>query len=118
MLDFWYNVDAACWLANLVVEFVYCCCSGLCFLFLLQWGHSGRSLLVLRQHSFPPSFAVSPPLAPLPVAALAWSPNAPPKVAVDHIPIAIVGSDGLKALAVAPVLLMADGILPLSTLSL
>ncbi len=52
------------------------------------------------------------------VVALAWSPNAPPKVAVDRIPIAIVGSDSLKALAVAPVSLMADGILPLSTLSL
>jgi hypothetical protein len=52
------------------------------------------------------------------VVTLAWLSNAPPKVAVDHIPIAIVGSDGLKALAVAPVLLMADGILPLSTLSL
>ncbi len=26
--------------------------SGLCFLFLLQWGHSGRSLLVLRQPFF------------------------------------------------------------------
>jgi hypothetical protein len=52
------------------------------------------------------------------VVALAWLPNAPPKVAVDRIPVAIVGSDGLKALAVAPVLLMADGILPLSTLSL
>jgi hypothetical protein len=52
------------------------------------------------------------------VVVLAWSPNAPPKVAVDHIPVAIVGSDGLKALALATVLLMADGILPLSTLSL
>ncbi len=52
------------------------------------------------------------------VVALAWLPNTPPKVAVDCISIANVGSDGLKALAVAPVLLMADGILPLSTLSL
>jgi hypothetical protein len=52
------------------------------------------------------------------VVALAWLPNAPPKVAFDHIPVAIVVSDGLKALAVAPVLLMADGILPLSTRSL
>ncbi len=52
------------------------------------------------------------------VVALAWLPNASPKVAVDHIPVAIVGSDGLKALVVAPVSLMADGILPLSTLSL
>jgi hypothetical protein len=52
------------------------------------------------------------------VVPLAWSPNAPLKVAVDHISVAIVGSDGLKALAVVPVLLMADGILPLSTLSL
>jgi hypothetical protein len=52
------------------------------------------------------------------VVALAWSPNAPPKVAVDYIPIAIVGSDGSKALAVVPVSLMADGILPLSTLSI
>jgi hypothetical protein len=45
--------------------------SGLCFSFLLQWGHSRRSLLVLCQRSFPPSFAVFPPLAPLPVAAAA-----------------------------------------------
>jgi hypothetical protein len=52
------------------------------------------------------------------VVALAWSLNAPPKVAVDRIPVAIVGSDGLKALDAAPVSLMADGILPLSTLSL
>ncbi len=52
------------------------------------------------------------------VVALAWLPNALPKVAVDRIPVAIVGSDGVKALAVVPVLLMADGILPLSTLSL
>ncbi len=51
------------------------------------------------------------------VVALAWSPNAPPKVAVDRIPVAIVGSDGVKALALVPVLLMADGILPSSTLS-
>jgi hypothetical protein len=51
------------------------------------------------------------------VVALVWLPNAPPKVAVDRIPIAIVGSDGVKALAVAPVLLMADGILPWSTLT-
>ncbi len=52
------------------------------------------------------------------VVALAWLPNTPPKVTVDRIPVAIVGSDGVKALAVAPVLLMADGILPLSTLNL
>jgi hypothetical protein len=52
------------------------------------------------------------------VVALAWLLNAPPKVAVDRIPIAIVGSDGVKALAVAPVLLMAYGILPSSTRSL
>ncbi len=52
------------------------------------------------------------------VVALAWLPNALPKVAVDRIPAAIVGSNGLKASAVAPVLLMADGILPSSTLSL
>ncbi len=75
MLHLRYNVDTACWLANLVVEFVYCCCSGLV-------------------------------------------PNAPPKIAVDRITVAIVGSDGVKALAVAPVLLMADGILPSSTPSL
>ena len=43
--------------------------SGLCFPFLLQWEHSGRSLLVLRQRSFSPFFAVSPPPVPLPVAA-------------------------------------------------
>jgi hypothetical protein len=52
------------------------------------------------------------------VVALAWLLNTPPKVAVDRIPVAIVGSDGVKALAVAPVLLMADEILPSSTLSL
>jgi hypothetical protein len=52
------------------------------------------------------------------VVALAWLPNAPPKVTVDRIPVAIVGSDSVKALAVVPVLLMADGILPSSTLSL
>jgi hypothetical protein len=52
------------------------------------------------------------------VVTLAWLPNAPPKVAVDRIPVAIVVSDGVKALSVAPVLLMADGILPSSTLSL
>ncbi len=52
------------------------------------------------------------------VVALAWSPNNPSKVAVDRIPVAIVGSDGVKALAVVPVLLMADGILPSSTISL
>jgi hypothetical protein len=54
----------------------------------------------------------------LTVVTLAWLPNAPPKVAVDCIPVAIVGSDSLKALSVVPVLLMADGILPMSTLSL
>jgi hypothetical protein len=52
------------------------------------------------------------------VVALAWLPNTPPKIAVDRISVAIVGSDGVKALAVVPVSLMADGILPLSTLSL
>jgi hypothetical protein len=52
------------------------------------------------------------------IVALAWLPNALPKVAVDHILIAIVGSDSVKALAVAPVSMMADGILPSSTLSL
>ncbi len=52
------------------------------------------------------------------VVDLAWLPNAPPKVAVDRILVGIVGSGSLKALAVAPVMLMADGILPLSTLSL
>ncbi len=41
--------------------------------------------------------------------------NAPPKVAVDRIPIGSEGSEGLKALAVAPVSLMVDGMLPSST---
>jgi hypothetical protein len=49
------------------------------------------------------------------VVAVACLPNAPPKVAVDQIPIVTVGSEGLKALAVAPVLLMANGMLPSST---
>ena len=43
------------------------------------------------------------------VVALAWLPKDPSKVAVDQIPVAIVGSDSLKALSVAPVLQMADG---------
>ena len=46
---------------------------------------------------------------------MACLPNAPPKVAVDQIPVGTEGSKGLKALAVAPVLLMANEVLPLST---
>jgi hypothetical protein len=42
------------------------------------------------------------------VVAVACSPNAPPKVAIDQISIGTDGSEGLKALAVAPVLLMAN----------
>ena len=49
------------------------------------------------------------------VVASARSPNAPPKVLFDFIPDGIDGSKGLKALAVAPVLLIADGMLPSST---
>ena len=45
-------------------------------------------------------------------------PKDPPKIAADGIPVAIVGSDGVKAFAVAPVPLMADGILSSSTPSL
>ena len=49
------------------------------------------------------------------VVASACSPNATPTVLFDFIPVGIDGSEGLKALAVAPVLLIADGMLPLST---
>ena len=49
------------------------------------------------------------------VVASDHSPNAPPKVLFDFIPVGIDGSEGLKALAVAPVLLIANGMLPLST---
>ncbi len=49
------------------------------------------------------------------VVAVACSPNALPKVAVDQIPVGTEGSEGLKALTVAPVLLMANGMLPSST---
>jgi hypothetical protein len=49
------------------------------------------------------------------VVAVACLPNALPKVAVDQIPIGTEGSEGLKALAVAPVLVMPNGMLPLST---
>jgi hypothetical protein len=49
------------------------------------------------------------------VVAVACLPNAPPKVAVDQIPNGTEGPEGLKALAVAPVWLMADGMLPSST---
>ena len=49
------------------------------------------------------------------VVASACSPNAPPKVLFDFIPVGIDGSKGVKALAVAPVLLIADGMLPAST---
>ena len=47
--------------------------------------------------------------------ALAWLPNAPPKVAVHLIPVATAGSFGANALADVPVSLMADGMLPLRT---
>ena len=49
------------------------------------------------------------------VVASAQSPNAPPKVLFYFIPVGIDGYEGLKALAVAPVLLIADGMLPSST---
>ena len=47
------------------------------------------------------------------VVAFAMSPNAPPNLLVDCVLVGIVGSDGLKAFAVAPVLLALEGILPL-----
>jgi hypothetical protein len=47
--------------------------------------------------------------------AVAYLLNARPKVAVDQIPVGTDGSEGLKALTVAPVSLMANGMLPLST---
>ena len=50
------------------------------------------------------------------VVALAWSPNAPPKVDFDFTPVGIDGSSGVNALAVAPVSLTADGMLPSRTL--
>ena len=49
------------------------------------------------------------------VVAAAWSPKAQPKVLFDFIPVCTIGSEGLNALAVAPVSLIADGMLPLST---
>jgi hypothetical protein len=49
------------------------------------------------------------------VVAVAYLPNAQQKVAVDQIPVGTEESEGLKALAVALVLLMADGMLPSST---
>jgi hypothetical protein len=49
------------------------------------------------------------------VVAVACLPNALPKVAVDQILVGTEGSEGLKVLAVAPVLLMADGMLPSNT---
>ena len=49
------------------------------------------------------------------VVSSARSPNALLKVFFDFIPVGIDGSEGLKALTVAPVLLIADGMLPLST---
>ena len=47
--------------------------------------------------------------------ALAWLPNASPKVAVDLIPVAAVGSVGVNALVNASVPLMANGMLPSRT---
>ena len=49
------------------------------------------------------------------VVAAAWSPNAPPKKLFDCIPVCYVGSKGLKALSVAPVSLISNGVLPSST---
>ena len=49
------------------------------------------------------------------VVAVTCLPNAPPKVVVDRIPVGTEGSEGLKVLAVAPVSLMADGMLLSST---
>ena len=49
------------------------------------------------------------------MVAFATSPNAPPKLLVDHVPVGIVRSGSLNALAVAPVLLTTDGMLPLRT---
>ena len=49
------------------------------------------------------------------VAALAWLPNAPPKVAVDFILVGTVVSVGVNALAIYPVSLTADGMLPSRT---
>ena len=49
------------------------------------------------------------------VVASAHSPNAPPKVLFDFIPVGIDGSKGFKALDVAPLLLIAYGMLPSST---
>ena len=47
--------------------------------------------------------------------ALAASPNAPPMLPVDCVPVEIVGSDGLNALADAPVSLAVQDMLPLRT---
>ena len=49
------------------------------------------------------------------VVVSACFPTAPPKVLFDFIPVGIDGSKGLKALALFPVLLIADGMLPLRT---
>ena len=49
------------------------------------------------------------------VVAFSCYPYAPPKVLFDFIPVGIDESKGVKALAVAPVLLIADGMLPSST---
>jgi len=49
------------------------------------------------------------------VVAIAMSPNAPPKLVFDCIPVRIVGSNGLIALVDAPVSLTADGMLLLRT---
>ena len=42
-------------------------------------------------------------------------PEPPPKLLVDFMPVGIVGSDGLKALAVAPVSLATNGMVLLRT---
>ncbi len=46
---------------------------------------------------------------------MACLPNAPQDVSVDQISVGTEGSEGLKVLAVAPVLLIANGMLPSST---
>ena len=49
------------------------------------------------------------------VVAFATLPNAPSKLLVDCVLVGITGSNGLNALAVAPVLLATEGILLLRT---
>ena len=49
------------------------------------------------------------------VVASTCSPNTPPNVLFDFIPVGSDGSKGLKVLAATPVSLIADGMLPSST---